>query len=102
MSKRRLNPSRSQGEDQADDPPLSRLFIVCSKNNTDDDFQNAFDKFGNIEDIRILKDRDGVSKGVAYIKFSKTSEAALACEAMNGQNIGRDTRPIKVIVAARY
>lgn len=98
MSKR-----RNQGEDQADDPPLSRLFIVCSKNNTEADFREAFERFGRIEDIRVLKDRDGASKGVAYIKFSKTSEAALACEAMNGQNIGNDyqARPIKVIVAAR-
>jgi RNA recognition motif-containing protein len=100
MSKRHF---KNQGDDQADDPPLSRLFIVCSKSTTEDDFQDAFEKFGQIEDIRILKDRDGISKGVAYIKFSKTSEAALACEAMNGQSIGRDTqtRPIKVIVAAR-
>lgn len=101
MSKRHF---KTQSEDQADDPPLSRLFIVCSKTTTEDDFKNSFQKFGRIEDIRILKDRDGVSsKGVAYIKFSKTSEAALACETMNGQNIGRDSlsRPIKVIVAAR-
>ena len=49
---------------------------------------------------RILKDRDGKSKGVAYIKFSKTSEAAYACEAMNGECLGSDSRPLKVIVAA--
>lgn len=96
MSKR-----RNQGENQSDDPPLSRLFIVCSKHNSESDFQQAFERFGRIEDIRILKDRDGANKGVAYVKFSKTSEAALACEEMNGQNIGNDSRPIKVIVAAR-
>lgn len=55
---------------------------------------------GRIEEIRILKDRDGTSKGVAYIKFSKTSEAATACEAMNGELIGDSLRPIKVLIAA--
>lgn len=55
---------------------------------------------GRIEEIRILKDRDGSSKGVAYIKFSKTSEAATACENMNGENLGDSPRPIKVLIAA--
>lgn len=55
---------------------------------------------GRIEEIRILKDRDGSSKGVAYIKFTKTSEAALACESMNGELIGDSPRPIKVLIAA--
>lgn len=55
---------------------------------------------GRIEEIRILKDRDGSSKGVAYIKYSKTSEAALACERMHGELIGESPRPIKVMIAA--
>lgn len=45
--------------------------------------------------------RDGESKGVAYLKFSKTSQAALACEEMNGKTIGKSQRPIKVMIAAR-
>lgn len=55
---------------------------------------------GRIEEIKILKDRDGSSKGVAYIKYSKTSEAATACETMNGELIGDSPRPIKVLIAA--
>jgi RNA recognition motif-containing protein len=99
MSKRRLKPSNDDNED----PPMSRLFVVCSKNSSTDDMQEAFSKFGKIsrEDIRILKNSDGSSKGVAYIKFSKTSEAALACEALNGKTIGNVSRPIKVLIAAR-
>lgn len=38
-------------------------------------------------------------KGICYIKFSKTSEAALAMEEMNGQTIGNHLRPLKVMVA---
>lgn len=40
--------------------------------------------------------------GVTYIKYSKTSEAARALEAMNGKIIGDTTRHIKVMIAARY
>ena len=117
MSKRRFK-TTAEPRDATDEPPMSRLFVVCSKNNTEEDFRNSFSKFGKfkflliaiefkqisssgrIEEIRILKDRDGTSKGVAYIKFSKTSEAATACESMNGEQIGDSARPIKVLIAA--
>jgi len=36
---------------------------------------------------------------VAYIKFSKTSEAAMAMEEMNGRCIGNHPRPLKVLIA---
>lgn len=45
MSKRRLK----NADDDHDDPPLSRLFIVCSKSNTQEDFKKGFEKFGIIE-----------------------------------------------------
>lgn len=98
MSKR----SHKSSNDERDDPPMSRLFVVCSKNNTESEFLDAFGKYGQIEDCRIVKDRDGNNKGVAYVKFSRTSEAARACEALNGQLIGQSSRPIKVLIAARY
>ncbi|XP_058457344.1 RNA-binding protein 45 [Malaya genurostris] len=85
----------------ADIPPMSRLFIICSKTVTEDNLREHFAKFGEIEEIWIVKDRQsGETKGVAYIKFSKTSEAAKALEAMNGKLIGDNSRPIKVLVAA--
>ncbi|CAO1401951.1 unnamed protein product [Diamesa tonsa] len=99
MSKRRFKTS-DPNKDATDVPPMSRLFVVCSKTNNEDDFRNNFTKFGNLEEVRILKDRDGESKGVAYLKFSKTSQAALACEEMNGKTIGKSQRPIKVMIAA--
>ena len=36
---------------------------------------------------------------MTYIKFSKTSEAALAMEEMNGRCIGTHPRPLKVLIA---
>ncbi|XP_034255901.1 RNA-binding protein 45 isoform X3 [Thrips palmi] len=83
-----------------DEPPNSRLFIVHHKSITEDDFRKAFDKYGNIEEIWMLKDRaTGDLKGITYIKFSKCSEAALAYEEMNGQAIEGNPRPLKVMIA---
>ncbi|CAG0914484.1 unnamed protein product [Notodromas monacha] len=83
-----------------EEPPNSRLFIVCGKDLSDEDFQEAFSKFGSIEEIWMVKDKiSGEKKGVAYIKFSRTSEAALAMEEMNGKCIARSPRPLKVLIA---
>lgn len=34
--------------------------------------------------------------GVTYIKYGKTSEAALAMEEMNGKSLDGDPKPLKV------
>jgi len=41
------------------------------------------------------------NKGIAYVKFSKTSDAAKAQEEMNGKTIGKMDRTLKVLVAAK-
>lgn len=47
-----------------DEPPNSRLFIVCSKQLTEEDFKEAFSRFGDIEEIWVVKDRtSGERKG---------------------------------------
>ena len=108
--KRRSHESREQtcqgsdgGRSQTnkyDDPPNSRLFIVCGKSITEEEFKEAFEVFGIIEEIWVLKDKvTNEPKGVTYIKFSKTSEAALAMEEMNGKCIGSHPRPLKVLIA---
>ena len=52
-----------------DDPPNSRLFIVCGKNITEDQFKESFGTFGTIEEVWVLKDRTTQEpKGVTYIK----------------------------------
>ncbi|XP_049885779.1 RNA-binding protein 45-like [Pectinophora gossypiella] len=92
---------RKRGEESSDDSPMySRLFIVCEKGLTKEHFEDAFNKFGTIEDIRMPRDHNtGESKGIAYIKFSKTSEAANAMEEMNLKVLPNSNRPLKVMVA---
>lgn len=53
MSKRRFKPV-AEPRDATDDPPMSRLFVVCSKNNTEQDFKDAFAKFGKIVEFECL------------------------------------------------
>lgn len=77
-------------------PPNSRLFIVCGKTVTEQEFRDTFETFGSVENVAIHKDRKGDSKGIAYIKYSKTSEAAQAVEEMNGRCLGDHPRPLKV------
>lgn len=76
------------------------MFIVCNKSITEEEFRSAFEKYGTIEEIWVVRDRNtGDPKGVTYIKFTKTSEAALALEEMNGCCIGSHPRPLKVMIA---
>lgn len=93
---------RKRNEDSSEDSPVySRLFIVCNKHYKEQDFRDAFSKFGTIEDIRIPLDHNtGEPRGVAYVKFSKTSEAANALEEMNRKSLKPSDRPLKVMVAA--
>jgi RNA recognition motif-containing protein len=47
-----------------DDPPNSRLFIVCNKSITEEEFRSAFKKYGTIEEIWVVRDRNtGDPKG---------------------------------------
>lgn len=85
------------GRVDVDNPPFSRIFIVCSKRHTGEDMRAAFEHFGSIEDIWVVKDKHTKeNRGVCYIKFAKASSAALACEEMDGKLIGEDTKPVKV------
>ncbi|CAG9837215.1 unnamed protein product [Diabrotica balteata] len=81
-----------------DDAPYSRLFVVASKDLREDDIKSVFGKFGNIKDVWAVKDRNsGDYKGIFYVKYYKTADAALALEEMRGTNLGG--RPLKVMIA---
>jgi RNA recognition motif-containing protein len=54
--------------DSTVEPPNSRLFILCSKSVTDEELREAFNKYGHIEDIWIVKDKmSGDNKGTYFI-----------------------------------
>ncbi|XP_021956223.1 RNA-binding protein 45 isoform X2 [Folsomia candida] len=84
-----------------DEPPNSRLFLLCGRNVTEEELRESFEQFGEIKELWIVKEKDsGQSRGIAYIKYSKTSEAAVAMEEMNGKFIGNNAKALKVMIAS--
>ncbi|XP_032526275.1 RNA-binding protein 45-like [Danaus plexippus] len=81
-------------------PPHSRVFVVCNKQLKEEDLRLRFQRFGAIEDLYIPRDRHtGESKGVAYIKYAKTSSAAAAIQEVHMKVLNNDNKPTKVMVA---
>ncbi|XP_049887962.1 RNA-binding protein 45-like [Pectinophora gossypiella] len=88
-------------QNKEDVPPFSRIFIVCSKELREQDLRAPFEEHGDIEDLYMPRDRNtGDSKGVAYIKYSKTSSAAAAIHNLHLTTIKNVNKPIKVMVAS--
>ena len=53
----------------------------------EEDLEQAFETFGLIEDIKLMRDREtGRSRGFAFITFEKQSEAEAAM-VMNGKEV---------------
>ncbi|KAJ8734462.1 hypothetical protein PYW08_013712 [Mythimna loreyi] len=90
-----------RNDDRNDDkPPYSRIFVVCTKQLRVEDLRPAFEVFGQIEDIHMPRDRNtGESKGIAYIKYAKTSSAATAIKEMHLKTIANSNKPVRVMVA---
>ncbi|EDO43850.1 predicted protein [Nematostella vectensis] len=95
-----MDTSSNSGRIDVDNPPFSRVFIVCSKRHNAEDIRSAFEQYGTIEDVWVVKDKaTKENRGVCYVKFVKASSAALACEEMDGRQIGDDPKPIKAMIA---
>lgn len=69
--------SESRSEDR-------KLFIgMISKKATEDDLRMMFSPFGTIEELTILRDSDGKSKGCAFLKFPTRMQAQNAIAEMH-------------------
>lgn len=79
MSSHRSQRDRDDGS-RADDPPMSRLFIICNKANTEEDFRSAFEQYGEIEEIWVVRDKhSGENKGKTAIFGQNYSIGIDAC-----------------------
>jgi len=101
---RQLNfpPSKDKNleKDPDNNPPFSRLFIVCSKTLSEEELVDQFKQFGEVEYCRLLRDKATLeSKGICYVKYTKASSAARAIEEMDGKQVGEHTPQIKVQIA---
>ncbi len=55
---------------------------------TEDDLRKAFTVFGNVSEIKIIKDRfSGMSKGFGFVEMPDNSEADKATKALNGKEM---------------
>ena len=55
---------------------------------TEDDLQTAFEQYGQVDSVTIIKDRfSGESKGFAFIEMPSRDEANAAITGLNGQDI---------------
>ena len=53
---------------------------------TEDDVRSAFEAFGKVDAVNIIKDRDsGRPKGFGFVEMPSSEEAQKAIEAMNGK-----------------
>ena len=54
----------------------------------DNDVRNAFEQFGTVDKVSIIKDRDtGRSRGFCFVEMPDAVEAEAAIEILNGANI---------------
>jgi len=95
--------SRGGGGDK-EDVPHSRLFVVHGSSIDEEELRKAFEKYGSIENIRMVKKRDDKDSvtAIAFVKYSKASEAAKAIEELNGKVLSGSPKPLKVMVATKY
>merc|ERR1719458_1115935 len=61
-----------------------KLFIgmVCKKMG-EEDIRQMFDKFGPVEEVTVLRDDQGVSRGCAFVTFASRQIAMVAIKAMH-------------------
>jgi len=73
-----------------------KLFVGnLSWNTGEDELRYAVENYGQVEEVRIIKDREtGRSRGFGFVTFAERSQAEAAIEGLNGTEI--DGRTIKV------
>ena len=77
-----------------------KLFVGgLSWDTTDDTLRSAFDRFGEMSEVKVITDRDsGRSRGFGFVTFEEAEHASAALAEMNGTDL--DGRTIKVDTAS--
>ncbi len=66
-----------------------RLYVGnLAKDVTEDDLRAAFQTFGKLDEVSIVKDRsNGVSKGFAFVEMPDQAEAQKAIDGLAGKEV---------------
>ena len=63
-----------------------------SREVTEDELRQAFEAFGQVTSVNIIKDRySGESRGFGFVEMSTKSEAQAAITGLNGTSLGERT-----------
>jgi RNA recognition motif-containing protein len=55
---------------------------------TEDDLRSAFEEFGTVDNVNIIRDREtGNSRGFGFVEMGDQSEAQAALSSLNGQEL---------------
>jgi len=55
---------------------------------TDEDLQEAFSKYGEVESAKVIKDKfSNLSRGFGFVEMPKNSEADAAIKGLNGEEL---------------
>jgi len=73
-----------------------KIFVGgLSWNTNDDTLRQAFERFGNVDEAKVIQDREtGRSRGFGFVTFSSDDGAQSAISGMDGKEL--DGRTIKV------
>ena len=74
----------------------NKLFVGgLSWDTTDEGLREAFEQFGEVDEAKVITDRDtGRSRGFGFVTYSQAENAETAMESMNGATL--DGRQINV------
>lgn len=87
------NPEASSGNHNS--VPFHRLYVGnIHFSITEEDLQNVFEPFGELEFVQLQKDETGRSRGYGFVQFRDPNQAREALEKMNGFDLAG--RPIRV------
>lgn len=60
---------------------------MLSKTVQEDEVRAMFQEYGTVEEVTVLRDKEGNSKGCAFIKFGSRQQAQAAINKMHGSQI---------------
>ena len=67
---------------------LRKVFVgMLSKTISEDEVRAMFQDYGAVEEVTVLRDKEGNSKGCAFIKFGSRQQAQAAINKMHGSQI---------------
>ena len=67
---------------------LRKVFVgMLSKTCNEEDVRKMFELYGAVEEVTVLRDKDGTHRGCAFIKFATRQQAQAAINKMHGSQV---------------